>query len=287
MALCVFTYFYLFAGGVHATVDSQRFTQGEIENFDVFVRVVVGDAILEVLNNEVIFAGNRRIEQTSLEILHLLVQNLPCSDKKVVQSLETFFRSNTVRTSKSTLFGWTTCQCQHIFRFSVQWGEARDTIHFVGTLSQPHPHYVPGDQMLCPVTTSECGQNSGLVGRHFEVQVGFTLQMSDDDDAKFEQVFSLLPVGLYTLLLSCYSAFNRHTIKLTLVLQCSKGVNHSPAPFELVVQVRTSSPSATAAAPDSCISTRGHSGGSATPQPSISDVIPMGSKRFALQTGHR
>jgi hypothetical protein len=32
-------------------VNSQRFTQGEIDNFDVCVRVVVGGAILEVLNN--------------------------------------------------------------------------------------------------------------------------------------------------------------------------------------------------------------------------------------------
>jgi hypothetical protein len=64
-------------------------------------------SILEVLNNDVIFAGNRRIKQTSLEILHLLMQNSPCSDK-VMQSLEAFFRFNTLRTSKSTLFGWTT-----------------------------------------------------------------------------------------------------------------------------------------------------------------------------------
>jgi hypothetical protein len=38
--------------------------------------------------------------------LHLLMQNLPCSDK-VIQSLGTSFRSNTLRTSKTTLFGWT------------------------------------------------------------------------------------------------------------------------------------------------------------------------------------
>jgi hypothetical protein len=111
--------------------------------------------------------------------------------------------------------------------------------------------------MLYIVTINECGQNSVLVGRQFEVQVSFTLQMSDDDATKFEPVFSLLPVVLYTLLLSRYGAFNRHTTKLTLALQCSKGVNHSPAPFELVVQVqvRASSPSATAAAPDSTTST--------------------------------
>jgi hypothetical protein len=85
-------------------VNSQRLTQGEI--FDVCVRVVVGDAILEVLNNDVIFAGNRRIKQTSLKILHLLMQNSPCSDR-AMQSLETSFRFSTLRTSKSTLFGWT------------------------------------------------------------------------------------------------------------------------------------------------------------------------------------
>jgi hypothetical protein len=40
---------------------------------------------------------------------------------------------------------------------------------------------------------------------------------------------------------------------------------------------------------DSCISTRSHSGriGRNTALSSCSDVIPMGSKRFALQTGHR
>jgi hypothetical protein len=43
-----------------STTNSQRFTQGEIDNFDVCVRVVVGDAILEVPNNDDIFAGNRR-----------------------------------------------------------------------------------------------------------------------------------------------------------------------------------------------------------------------------------
>jgi hypothetical protein len=85
--------------------NSQRFTQGGIDNFYVCVRVVVGDEILEVLNNDVIFAGKRRITQTSLEILHLLMQNSQCSDK-VMQSLEAFFRFSTLRTSKPTLFGW-------------------------------------------------------------------------------------------------------------------------------------------------------------------------------------
>jgi hypothetical protein len=103
MALRVFNHSQVVLSDI--AVNSQRFAQGEIDNFDVCVRVVVGGAILEVLNNEVIFAGNRRIEQTSLEILHLLMQNLPCSDE-VIQSLEAFFRSNTLRTSKSTLFGW-------------------------------------------------------------------------------------------------------------------------------------------------------------------------------------
>jgi hypothetical protein len=77
--------------------------------FDVCVRVVVvgGGDILEVLNNDVIFAGNRRIKQTSLKILHLLMQNSPCSDK-VMQSLsETSFRFSALRTLKTTLFGWT------------------------------------------------------------------------------------------------------------------------------------------------------------------------------------
>jgi hypothetical protein len=94
-----------------------------------------------------------------------------------------------------------------------------------------------------------------LVGRHFQVQLSFTLQKSVDDDSKFEPVFSLLPVDLYTVLLPLYGAFNRHTIKLALALQCSKGVNQSPPQFELVVQVRASSPSSTAAAPDSITST--------------------------------
>ena len=89
----------LIAGGNYVAVGSQRVAQGEIDNFDVCVRVVVGDAILGVLNNDVIFAGNRRIKQTSLELLHLLVQSLPCSDK-AMQSLETSFRFSNLRTSK-------------------------------------------------------------------------------------------------------------------------------------------------------------------------------------------
>ena len=86
-------------------VGSQRVAQGEIEMFDVCVRVVVGGAILGVLNKGVIFAGNRRTKQTSLELLHLLMQHSPCSDK-AMQSLETFFRFSDLRTSKSTLLGW-------------------------------------------------------------------------------------------------------------------------------------------------------------------------------------
>jgi hypothetical protein len=35
------------------------------------------------------------------------MQNSPCSDKVIMQFLETFFRFSTLRTSKSTLFGWT------------------------------------------------------------------------------------------------------------------------------------------------------------------------------------
>ena len=62
------------------TVGSQRVAQGGIGNFNVCVRVIVGDAILGILNKDVIFAGKRRIKQTSLELLHLLMQNLPCSD---------------------------------------------------------------------------------------------------------------------------------------------------------------------------------------------------------------
>jgi hypothetical protein len=75
-------------------VKSQRFTQGGINNFDVCVGVVVGDAILEVLNKDVIFAGNRRTKTKVGSKPDLLMQNSPCSDK-VVQSLEAFFCFNT------------------------------------------------------------------------------------------------------------------------------------------------------------------------------------------------
>jgi hypothetical protein len=91
----------------YVALGSQRESQGEIDNFDVCVRVVVGGAILGVLNDDVVFAGKRRIKQTSLELLHLLMQHSPCSDK-VMQSLEAFFCFSTLRTSKATLFGWTT-----------------------------------------------------------------------------------------------------------------------------------------------------------------------------------
>ncbi len=90
----------------YMAVSSQRESQGEIDNFDACVRLVVGDAILGVLNKGVVFAANKRIEQTSLELLHLLMQHSPCSDK-VIRSLDTFFRLRNLRTSKSTLFGWT------------------------------------------------------------------------------------------------------------------------------------------------------------------------------------
>jgi hypothetical protein len=70
----------------------------------VFEWLLVALSLIDVLNSDVIFAGNRRIKQTPLEILHLLMQNSPCSDK-AMQSLEAFFRFSTLRTSKSTLFG--------------------------------------------------------------------------------------------------------------------------------------------------------------------------------------
>jgi hypothetical protein len=57
----------LIAGGNYVTVGSQRLAQGGIDNFDVCVRVVVGGAILGVPNKDVIFAGNRRIKQTSFD----------------------------------------------------------------------------------------------------------------------------------------------------------------------------------------------------------------------------
>jgi hypothetical protein len=147
--------------------------------------------------------------------------------------------------------------CQHIYRFSVQWGEARDTIHFLGTIRQRDPHDMPGDQMLYIVTTNECVQDPLWIGwPPFSGATELCASEVGLDDSKFEPVFSLLPVDLYTaVLLPLYGAFNRHTIKLALALQCSKGVNQSPPQFELVVQVRASSPSSTAAAPDSITST--------------------------------
>jgi hypothetical protein len=97
----------LFAGDNYVAVGSQRVAQGEIVNFDVRVRVIVGDAILGVPNKGVVFAANKRIKQASLELLYLLMQHSPCSDK-VMQSLETFFRFSNLRTPKSTLLdGWT------------------------------------------------------------------------------------------------------------------------------------------------------------------------------------
>jgi hypothetical protein len=87
-------------------VGSQRVAQGGIVNFDVRVRVIAGDAILGVLNKGVVFAANTRIKQAPLELLHLLMQHSPCSDK-AMQSLETSFRFSNLRTSKSAFFGWT------------------------------------------------------------------------------------------------------------------------------------------------------------------------------------
>jgi hypothetical protein len=52
----------LIAGDNYVAVGSQRFTEGQIEIFDVCVRLVVGDAILGVLNKGVVFAANKRIE---------------------------------------------------------------------------------------------------------------------------------------------------------------------------------------------------------------------------------
>jgi hypothetical protein len=92
----------LIAGDNYVTVGSQRVAQGEIDNFDVCVRVVVGDAVLGILNDDVIVAGNRRIKQTSLELFYLLMQIFPC-----IRSLETSYRFSNLRTPKSTLFGWT------------------------------------------------------------------------------------------------------------------------------------------------------------------------------------
>ena len=90
----------------YVAVGSQRLAQGEIDNFDACVRLVVGDAILGVLNKGVVFAANKRIEQTSLELLHLLMQHSLCSGN-TIRSLDTFFRLRNLRTSKSTLFDWT------------------------------------------------------------------------------------------------------------------------------------------------------------------------------------
>jgi hypothetical protein len=87
-------------------ISSSQPKQGELDNFDACVRLVVGDAILGVLNKGVVFAANKRIEQTSLEILHLLIQHSLCSGN-AIRSLETFFRFSNLRTSKSALFGWT------------------------------------------------------------------------------------------------------------------------------------------------------------------------------------
>jgi hypothetical protein len=96
----------LIAGDNYVTAGSQRVAQGEIVNFDVRVRVIAGDAILGVRNKGVVFAANKRIKEAPLELLHLLMQHPPCSDK-FMQSLETFFRFSNLRISKSALFGWT------------------------------------------------------------------------------------------------------------------------------------------------------------------------------------
>jgi hypothetical protein len=53
----------LITGDNYVTAGSQRLAQGGIGNFDVCVRLVVGDSILGVLNKGVIFAANKRIKQ--------------------------------------------------------------------------------------------------------------------------------------------------------------------------------------------------------------------------------
>jgi hypothetical protein len=67
---------------------------------------VFGSLLEFPINDGVIFAANKRIKQTPLEILHFFMQNWPCSDK-AMQFLEAFFRFSNLRTSKSALFGWT------------------------------------------------------------------------------------------------------------------------------------------------------------------------------------
>ena len=146
--------------------------------------------------------------------------------------------------------------CGHMYRFSLQWGEDSDTIHFTCKLTGLDANYVPGDQMIYSVTIITC-QDSKLVGLQFQVQVSFTLQNSGGDNSKMEPVFSLLPLDLHALLLPVYGVMDRHTIKLLISvdLQSSKGAMQSPSQFELVVQVQAFSPSSTASAPPPITST--------------------------------
>jgi hypothetical protein len=47
-------------------VGSQRVAQGEIDNFDVCVRVIVGDAILGILNNKDVCRRWKQAHNTSV-----------------------------------------------------------------------------------------------------------------------------------------------------------------------------------------------------------------------------
>jgi hypothetical protein len=80
----------LVAGDKYVAVGSQRFTQGGIDNFGAFVfdSLLVALSLVGVLNKGVVFAANKRIEQTSLEILHLLMQHSLCSGN-AIRSLDT------------------------------------------------------------------------------------------------------------------------------------------------------------------------------------------------------
>jgi hypothetical protein len=55
----------LIAGDNYVAVGSQRFTQGEIDNFDVCVRVVVSGAILGVINNGVSYLRWKQAHKTN------------------------------------------------------------------------------------------------------------------------------------------------------------------------------------------------------------------------------
>jgi hypothetical protein len=68
----------------YVAVGSQRVAQKVRLAILMFVfeaLLVALSLAFSILNRDVIVAENRRIKQTSLELLHLLMQNLPCSDK--------------------------------------------------------------------------------------------------------------------------------------------------------------------------------------------------------------